>query len=364
MPRICTVFVLALGTSLFLVLSPGPILAQEPAAGRQPGNFKELEALNASYHEQLKALEGRWITDLAALAAKASGPQAEAAYRHLFNLAITHNLYSAAMPAAESYLAMAPSSSQDVRALASLVQILARAEKGDHDQALADLGRLFKKSASEPRAAGMSNTDMALAVGESYLQRLIHTGRYDVARKLCELACQNDAPALVKSHFEARMDRLDLVGKPAPPIAGPDVDGRPVSLANHKGKVVLVDFWATWCPPCIASIPALNALAQKYHDQGFVILGVNVDAMHEDVKDMKTALPVVRRFLIKHGVPWTNLLNGQEAGDFAKAYGVEEIPASFLIGRDGKIIAVDQSGDELERAVAAALGNPVATQSK
>ena len=86
--------------------------------------------------------------------------------------------------------------------------------------------------------------------------------------------------------------------------------------------------------------------------------------MNEDVKDMKMALPVVRRFLIKHGVSWTNLLNGQGAGDFATAYGVEEIPASFLIDRGGKIIAVDQSGDELERAIVAALGNPVAMQSK
>ena len=78
---------------------------------------------------------------------------------------------------------------------------------------------------------------------------------------------------MVKSHFGARMARLNLVGKLAPPIAGPDVDGRPVSLADYKGKVVLVDFWATWCPPCVASIPALNTLAQKYHDQGFVIVG-------------------------------------------------------------------------------------------
>ena len=52
-----------------------------------------------------------------------------------------------------------------------------------------------------------------------------------------------------------------------------------MSLADYKGKVVLVDFWATWCPPCVASIPALSALAQKYHDRGFSILGVNVDAM-------------------------------------------------------------------------------------
>ena len=90
---------------------------------------------------------------------------------------------------------------------------------------------------------------------------------------------------------------------------------------------------------------------EKYHDQGFVILGVNVDAMHEDVKEARTALPVVRRFLVKHRVTWTNLLNGQGAGDFASAYGVEQIPANFLVGRDGKIVAVEQDGEALEQAV-------------
>ena len=364
MPPIRTVFCLAFSTALFLVPPVGRIFAQEPQAGRQPGEFKELEALNASYREQLKAVKRHWINDLATLAGKATGSERETAYRQLFNLAITHDLCSAAMPAAEHYLALTPSSGHEVRALAALVKVLARAEKGDHDQSLADLGALFKKSAGGPPQAALTDTDMALAVGESYLQRLIRSGRYDIARKLCELACETDAPAMVKTHFEGRMARLGLVGKAAPTIAGVDVDGRPVSLADYKGKVVLVDFWATWCPPCVASIPALNRLAQKYHDQGFVILGINVDAMHEDVKDIKTALPVVRRFLIKHGVSWTNLLNGQGAGDFAAAYGVEEIPAGFLLDRGGKIIGVDQSGEELERAVVAALGDPITTKSK
>ncbi len=151
------------------------------------------------------------------------------------------------------------------------------------------------------------------------------------------------------------MARLDLVGKPAPPIAGNDVNGHPVSLADLKGKVVLVDFWATWCPPCIDAIPPLTAILEKYHGQGLAILGINVNALHENVRETKAALPNVRRFLVKHRVMWTNLQSGQAAGDLADAYRVEQIPANFLIGRDGKVIAVEQSGDALERAVKTAL---------
>jgi len=352
-----TRIVLALALGVFAVgfAARSPLAAPEQEAKRQSGKSAELEALNASYQAQLRAVESRWIADLAVWADKAHGTESDAAYQQLFNLALARSLCPEAQAAAARCLAEG-SRGRDVRALAILVQAVARAEKGEHDQALADLKALLHKPASGTSPAGTIDAETALAVGEAYLQRLIRDGRYDVAHELCELACHDDAPAMVKDHFGARMARLDLLGKPAPPITGTDVDGQPVSLADLKGKVVLVDFWATWCPPCVASIPALNALAQKYHDRGFVILGVNVDPMHEDVKEIKTALSVVRRFLVKHRVTWTNLLNGQGTGDFAAAYGVKQIPANFLVGRDGKVIALEQSGEMLDRAVGQALG--------
>ena len=270
-------------------------------------------------------------------------PEADAAYRQLFGLAIARGLCPEAQTAAARCLKSA-SRGRDLRTLATLVQVLARADKGEHDRALEDWKALLHGAAGASRSVVPPDAEIALAVGEAYLQRLIRDGRYDVARKLCDLACVEQAPADVKDHFEDRMARLDLIGKPAPPIAGTDVDGHPVSLADLKGKVVLIDFWATWCPPCVASIPSLNALAQKYHDKGFVILGVNVDAMHEDVQEAKKVLPLVRRFLVEHRVTWTNLLSGQGNGDFAPAYRVEQIPANFLVGRDGLILAVEQNG--------------------
>ena len=137
-----------------------------------------------------------------------------------------------------------------------------------------------------------------------------------------------------------------------------------MSLAELKGKVVFIDFWATWCPPCVAAIPALKALSLKYQDRGFVILGVNVDAMHEDVKEADSALQMVRRFLVKQRVGWINMQSGKGASDFAAAYHVEHIPASFLVGRDGSVVAVDQHGDMLERAVVSALASTSKPQKK
>ncbi len=245
---------------------------------------------------------------------------------------------------------------QDLRALATSVQVFARAEKGEYDQSLADLKALFKRPGCGPQAAAKSDAATAFAVGEAYFQRLIRSGRYDVARKLCELACKDDALAALKGHFEARMARLDLLDKPAPAISGTDVDGRQVSLADLKGKVVLVNFRESWCSHCAGSSAPLNALAQKYYRRGFVILGVNLDATQSDVKDGTTVLATARQCTDRRGVTWIYLLDSQRTGNVTTAYGVEESPANFLISRDGRIFAVEQSGDALERSIVRALG--------
>ena len=335
--------------AILAALCPG-LTADDPL--RSSGPFRSLEELNSSYQSQSRELDRRHAADLAAFAAKSKGTEADAAYSQLFHLAIRRGLCLDAKLAADRCLA-SPASPRELRALATLVRINASADRGDEDTALADL-KVFLKS--QGRGESATETEAALAVAEAFLQRQIGAGRYGAARALCEFACEmQGAPDAFKSHFKARMSRMNLLGKAAPPISGPDADGHNVSLAGLKGKVVLVDFWATWCPPCVAAVPQRNALAEKYRGQDFAILGVNVDAMHQDVKDVKTALPVVRRFLVEHGVHWANLLNAAGKGDAVTGYGVEEIPASFLIARDGRVIAFDLAGDELDRAITRSL---------
>ncbi|MHB1557537.1 MAG: TlpA family protein disulfide reductase [Isosphaeraceae bacterium] len=351
--------ILAVGIYMLSLEIAGPAGAQEatPAGAQASGRFATLDELDASYRRQRHELECRRIADLAALAGKVRGAESDAAYRQLFGLAITQGLCREAEAAATRCLAT-DSAGRDVRALAALVRVLARVDRGEHDQVLSDWKGLIQQSVRGPEAD--LDVDLTLAVGESLLQRLIRDGRYEVARKVCRLACEPGAPPLIRGHFEGRFARLDRLGKPAPAIVATDVDGKPVSLAELKGRVVLVEFWATWCPPCVAAIPGLEELERRYHDRGLVILGINVDAMHEDVKDAKAAMSTVRRFLVRHRVTWTNVLNGEGAADFARAYGVEEIPANFLVGKNGQILAVEQSGEALERAVAGAIGDKAA----
>ncbi len=147
-----------------------------------------------------------------------------------------------------------------------------------------------------------------------------------------------------------------MVGKPAPEIVGTDVDGKTVKLSDLKGKVVLIDFWATWCPPCIAAFPELKALDTKYGDKGFEVFAVNLDAAHQQIGAIEKATPIVRQYLMMGRASWPNIMvDPVTKNDPTETYGVTEIPASFLVDRSGKVIAVELSGWELEKAVAAAV---------
>lgn len=114
-------------------------------------------------------------------------------------------------------------------------------------------------------------------------------------------------------------------GKEAPAFVSVTPDGAPINLADHKNEVVMVDFWATWCPPCVASMPALQRLYAAYKDKGFVILGVNQEAGDETT---------VRAFLKDHQITFPIVM---DAGKIAHDYGVFTFPTTFLIARDGKI---------------------------
>jgi thiol-disulfide isomerase/thioredoxin len=113
--------------------------------------------------------------------------------------------------------------------------------------------------------------------------------------------------------------------KATPDVSIHGADGAPVRLADYKGKVVLVDFWASWCPPCKTSFPAIDALYRAYQEKGLEVLAVNVDERRQDAD----------RFLDAHPHKMTVLFDAK--GVSPLAFGVKGMPSSFLIDRAGNI---------------------------
>ena len=137
--------------------------------------------------------------------------------------------------------------------------------------------------------------------------------------------------------------RLTLGAQPFA-FSGQTLDGKTISLESYKGKVVLLDFWATWCEPCVEELPTIEANYNKYHAQGFEVIAISVDQEE-----------ALRAFLEKYDLPWPQILDAHEKNGIAKTYGVRAFPTSFLIDKDGNIAAVDPRGEELEPAIQAAL---------
>jgi thiol-disulfide isomerase/thioredoxin len=135
-------------------------------------------------------------------------------------------------------------------------------------------------------------------------------------------------------------------GNKAPEIKLPTPAGDTIALSSLKGKLVLIDFWATWCSPCLREQPELSRLFQKYKDaefengKGFAIYGVNMDSKKTTWQD----------FISKNGINWIQVSDLKFwSSPVAKVYNLQELPYNWLIDGNGVIIAVNLHGEDLDR---------------
>lgn len=125
-------------------------------------------------------------------------------------------------------------------------------------------------------------------------------------------------------------------------IAGPTLDGALFDIKEWQGKFVLVDFWATWCPPCVAEIPNVKKAYDRFHKDGFEVIGVSLDERRESLA----------QFVKKHEMPWPQIIFEDPSqlkwdSPLARKFEIRAIPAMFLLDGEGRIISAVPSGEKL-----------------
>lgn len=150
----------------------------------------------------------------------------------------------------------------------------------------------------------------------------------------------------------AKLAALNLtVGSLALPFTVKDMEGKDVALADYRGKVLLLEFWASWCSPCLAEMPALANAQRRFQSKGFEILSVSVDRAVDRAK--------VEAAIKEHAMAWRHVFDGaQWNSELAQLYDVTSVPFSLLIGKDGKVVAKGLRGPDLADAVEKALQQP------
>lgn len=318
-----------------------------------------VEAINAEFETKLLELERARLRKLAALAKRQEPKEAQATYLAYFRTAIAEGLYEEAEEEADALLARSGVAPELVY-LADVTALFAKVERGDYEASVQTLARAIRQGRDDEQAKAAAAEALPraarVALVESYYQKLVQAEQFAVAKRAFGMIAEAAIDPAVKGLAKNRLERVERVGKPAPALAGQDVDGQEVSLASMKGDVVLVVFWATWAVPSVAEVGRLEQLYLSRRGQGFRVLGVNVDSLQEGGPGIEATRALVRRFLVDYNVPWPTLMNGEGKADFARIYGVREVPANFLVGRDGTIEAVDLTGASLEKAVEKALG--------
>ena len=271
----------------------------------------------------------------------------EPARAALFQLPYERQEWAEALSRAQEYLKFHAAEANDLQARTVKADVLARTGRDAEAKPAFDL--LCR--VATPSKHGK---DAVFRVWSSYakwcLDRDDRDGAIAAWRGLRQAFVGSPDAGLMAATAESETQAIAKIGAPAPPwpAAARDLEGNPVPAAALRGKVVLLDFWASWCRPCVAELPNVLAAYRTWHDRGLEVVGVSLDG--------KDSLDALARLVAERGVPWPQVVDSSGTNPVAVAYGVKAIPHAILVGADGKILRVGLRGADLSRVLSHVLG--------
>jgi thiol-disulfide isomerase/thioredoxin len=233
---------------------------------------------------------------------------------------------------------------------ASFVKATLELRGGDRgpDAALAAVEDFIRRDPKDERGA-MLLFDVAGRVSD-------HAVRDALYRRVADEYRSTPYAGAVKALGDARRGagspaQAEAIGKPFRLKFADAVTGMPVSIQTLNGKVVVIDFWATWCPPCVREMPKMIDLYRRYHGQGVEFIGVSLDEPRE-----KGGYDRLVEFVTSNEIPWPQYYQGNGWGsEFSSSWGVNSIPCVFLVDSDGRLVDTNARG-KLEELIPRYLG--------
>ena len=224
--------------------------------------------------------------------------------------------------------------------------------RGEPVRDLAKAGRVIAQLAARVPAS-----DRRKFAEQSYVDALMKADPAAAEKFLRLRASEVETNAAVKEMATGQLRIVEMSRQPLE-MKLTAADGREVDLSKLRGKVVLIDFWATWCGPCIKEMPNVRAAYKKYHDRGFEVIGISFDkAPGATPRAMEKTAAQVNEFAMKNDMPWPHHYDGKYwDNEFGRRFSIHEIPAVFLLGKDGRLITTEAHGERLDREVGRALG--------
>lgn len=334
-------------------------VAADKAGADQLNSFAAIQAhFNQLQEESQKAIEKQRLAALEAFLPKAPEDDREAVLGTMVGLALALEAYDQAIVFSDKFLKDFPKS--DGLSSVYKLRISALAQADRLAEARKDWETLLKKGETDQVndvvEAGMELAEAFTDSGNVKAARQV----YETLRnRLPDAIPENQRPMIVQQLeqlLSPRLASLELIGQTPAALEGKTLAGETVDLAKYKGKVVLLDFWATWCNPCVAALPSVKAAYDKYHARGFEVIGISLDVNAEPLKE----------FVKQRGLAWPQLWDNQRqpgtpnpfGGPNSRRYNLTAIPATFLLDRDGRILRVNVPARGLDDAVSRALAKP------